>query len=224
MNLVPVPDVIPIFPLPKTVLLPGEVLPLHVFEPRYRQMVRDALDSHGIIGMVQILPGHEREQPFDPPVHDVGCAGVIARHREMEDGRFLIWLIGVERFRITGELRTLTQYRVVSIAHEGSPEQEPHPGLGEQRLHLLASLTAYMDGKVEGGEIVVNDLARQLAQVGDEPLAAATAQIMGLMGERKQQLLEASDLEERYRVLQGELDLAVAGAGRLIEFKPKFLH
>jgi len=174
--------------------------------------------------MVQILPGHEGEQPFAPPVCEVGCAGVIARHREMEDGRFLIWLLGVERFRITGELQTLTQYRVVSIAHESPPEQEPRPGLGEQRLHLLATLTVYMDGNVEGGEAVVNDLARQLAQVGDEPLAAATAQIMGLAGERKQRLLEASDLEERFRVLQRELDLAVAESGRPRDFNPKFLH
>jgi uncharacterized protein len=224
MDRVPVPDIIPIFPLPETVLLPGEVLPLHIFEPRYREMVRDALGGHRIIGMVQILPGHEGEQLFNPPVREVGCAGVIARHHEMEDGRFLIWLLGVERFRIRHELSTLTSYRLASILHESSSRPGADAGLTLKRLTLLASLTDLLDRRVEGGEAAVNDLVSQLGKVDDEPLAAAAAQILGLSGEEKQRLLEAQGTEERFDLLRGELETALVQAEEALPFRPRPLH
>jgi uncharacterized protein len=224
MALVAVPDIIPIFPLPETVLLPGEVLPLHIFEPRYREMVRDALGGHRIIGMVQILPGHEGEQPFNPPVREVGCAGVIARHQEMEDGRFLIWLLGVERFRIRHELATLTRYRLVSIRHESSSRTGADETLTLKRLTILASLTSLLDRRVEGGEQTVNDLVRELGKVDDEPLAAATAQILGLSGEEKQRLLEAAGTEERFDILRDGLETALERAAEPLPFPPRLLH
>ncbi len=224
MAAVPVPDVIPIFPLPQTVLLPGEVLPLHIFEARYTEMVRDALASHHIIGMVQILPGHEKEQPFNPPVRDVGCAGVIARHTETEDGRFLIWLVGVERFHISQELETVTRYRLASIRHDGAEGETARQGLSLRRLNLLASLTAFLDGKMEGGEDAVSDLMRQMGQVGDEALAAAAAQVLGVTAERKQRLLEVQSIEERFDLLQRELDLALEGPAPVLSFPGKVVH
>lgn len=210
MALIAVPDVIPIFPLPQIVPLPGEVLPLHIFEPRYREMVRDALSSHGMIGMVQILPGHEEEQLYEPPVREVGCACVIAMHRELEDGRFLIWLLGVERFRIEQELDTLTRYRLASIRHETRAQGTENVAPSLSRLTILASLTAFLDDKVEGGEAAVNELVGQLARVDDEPLAAAVAQLLGVSGDRKQDLLEASCMEERFSMVQKELDEILA--------------
>ena len=224
MVMVPVPDVIPIFPLPKTVLLPGEVLPLHIFEPRYREMIRDALSSHGIIGMVQILPGHEQEQPLNPPVREIGCACVIARHSEFEDGRFLIWLLGVERFHITQELDTLTQYRLVSIRHDAEVRGAEDSAPSLARLTVLASLTVFLDDKVEGGEAAVNELVSQLAQVEDEPLTAAVAQLLGVTGDRKQDLLEASCIAERFAMVQKELDEALAQMASAGQFKPRLLH
>lgn len=224
MAQVPVPDIIPIFPLPETVLLPGEVLPLHIFEPRYREMVRDALSGHRIIGMVQILPGHEGEQPFNPPVREVGCAGVIARHHELEDGRFLIWLLGVERFRIRRELSTVTRYRLASIRHEATAGTGADESLTLKRLTLLASLTSLLDRRVEGGEEAVNDLVRQLGKVDDEPLAAATAQILGLSGAEKQRLLEASDTQERFDLLRLELEEALGRADGVEPFRPRLVH
>jgi uncharacterized protein len=224
MALVPVPDIIPLFPLPETVLLPGEVLPLHIFEPRYREMVRDALGGHRIIGMVQILPGHEGDQLLNPPVREVGCAGVIARHAEMEDGRFLIWLLGVERFRIRHELSTLTRYRLASIRHESSSRAGAGESLTRKRLTLLASLTDLLDRRVGGSEEEVNDLVRELGKVDDEPLAAATAQILGISGEEKQRLLEAQGTEERFDLLKGELETALERAEEALPFRPKLLH
>jgi Lon protease-like protein len=184
-------------------------------------MVRDTLDSHRIIGMVQILPGHEEEQLFSPPVREVGCAGVIARHSELEDGRFLIWLLGVERFRIRQELRTLTRYRLASIRHESAPSASKPDGLTLKRLTLLASMTVLLDGRMEGGEEAVNGLVRQLGRVEDEPLAAAAAQILGLSGEVKQRLLEAGGPEERFDLLRMEFDRRLQGPRHLLAFTPK---
>ena len=224
MTVAHVPDVIPIFPLPHIVPIPGEVLPLHIFEPRCREMVRDALLSNGIIGMIQILPGHEGEQLFDPPVREVGCACVIAKHSEFEDGRFLIWLVGVERFRIEQELDTLTRYRLASICHESGSQSQVRPAPSRARLTLLASLTAYLDGRMDGGETAVNELVHQFAKVDDGALAAVAAQLLGISGDRKQGLLEASSIEDRFSMVQGELDEALAERKTLGEAWPRLVN
>ena len=97
------PPTIPIFPLPNVVLFPNVFLPLHIFEPRYRQMVDDALNGDRIIGMVLLRPGWEGDYEGRPPVYPIGCAGVITHAERLADGRFNIVLRGMEKFRITGE-------------------------------------------------------------------------------------------------------------------------
>ena len=99
----PLPATIPIFPLPNVVLFPNVFLPLHIFEPRYRAMVADALAGDRIIGMVLLQPGFEADYEGRPPVYPVGCAGVITHSEPLPDGRFNIVLRGLEKFRITGE-------------------------------------------------------------------------------------------------------------------------
>lgn len=224
MTEVRVPHVIPIFPLPNIVPIPGEILPLHIFEPRYREMVRDALSGDGIIGMIQILPGHEAEQLSDPPVREVGCACVIAKHSEFEDGRFLVWLVGLERFRIERELDTLTRYRLASVCHEAETARGARSAPSLVRLTLLASLAAFLDGKIEGGETAVNDWMGQLAKVDDDALAAVAAQLLGLSGDRKQSLLEAFSIEDRFSIIQGELDGALAEMKAIGETWPRLLN
>src|SRR5688572_30512693 len=97
------PSTIPIFPLPNVVLFPNVFLPLHIFEPRYRQMVSDALAGERLIGMVLLQPGYEENYERSPAVYDVGCAGLITHVERLSDGRFNIVLRGLERFRIIGE-------------------------------------------------------------------------------------------------------------------------
>src|SRR5215203_6967938 len=97
------PATIPIFPLPNVVLFPNVFLPLHIFEPRYREMVADALDGDRLIGMVLLRPGWEGDYEGRPPVFPVGCAGVITHAERLADGRFNIVLRGMEKFRITRE-------------------------------------------------------------------------------------------------------------------------
>ena len=102
----PDPDALrelPIFPLPNCVLLPGGLLPLHVFEPRYREMVTDALASDRLIGMVLLKPGWEHEYDGRPPIYPIGCTGVMTHCERLSDGRFNIVLRGIERFRVLDE-------------------------------------------------------------------------------------------------------------------------
>jgi Lon protease-like protein len=113
------PPTIPIFPLPNVVLFPNVFLPLHIFESRYRAMLKDALASDRIIGMVLLQPGYETDYEGRPPVYPVGCAGVITHSEPLPDGRFNIVLRGLEKFRMTGEDAS-HPYRVAHI--EAVPE------------------------------------------------------------------------------------------------------
>src|SRR6476660_4883105 len=111
------PATIPLFPLPNVVLFPSVCLPLHIFEPRYRQMVADALDGDRMIGIVLLKPGFEAEYEGQPPIYDVGCAGLITHAEKTPDSRYNIVLRGVGKFRVDGEQpadgRTL--YRVANV-------------------------------------------------------------------------------------------------------------
>src|SRR5687767_11725133 len=92
------PPTIPIFPLPNAVLFPNVFMPLHIFEPRYRAMVADALAGDRIIGMVLLKPGFETDYEGRPPVYDIGCAGVVTHSEPQADGRYNIVLRGLEKF------------------------------------------------------------------------------------------------------------------------------
>src|SRR5947209_6530005 len=107
-------DLLPLFPLPNVVLFPNVFLPLHIFEPRYREMVADALASDRLIGMVLLRPGWERDYEGRPPVYPIGCAGVITHAERLADGRFNIVLRGMEKFRIVGE-DTARAYRLAHV-------------------------------------------------------------------------------------------------------------
>src|SRR4249920_2594885 len=97
------PHLIPLFPLPNVVLFPQMPLPLHIFEPRYRKMVDDALGTHHVIGMALLQPGWEPDYQGRPPVYRIGCAGRIEQCEPLEQGRYNILLRGLGRFRIVEE-------------------------------------------------------------------------------------------------------------------------
>lgn len=197
-----VPDVIPIFPLPKTVLLPGEVLPLHVFEPRYRAMVRDAVATHKVIGIVEVEPGFEHELPGSPPVREMGCIGYIASHEELPDGRFLLWLLGLERFRILEELEVGTDYRQVRVHYE--PTIESPKRLAEIR-EVRRELRDLLPGLVELENAAVDQFAHHISEVSDTQLIALACQILDIRSDRKQEVLEAGSLSERFLMLYEDL-------------------
>lgn len=215
MGTMSVPEVIPIFPLSGTVLLPGEMMPLHIFELRYRDMVRDALAGQGIIGMVQPRRGFEEDLAGSPPVREVGCAGIIARHFELPDGRFLIWLLGLSAFRIRDELKALTRYRQVRIApaHPGGVE-EVSGGTAHLRAFITSSLTLMLDGAESRADVSLKDLEA----ANDEQLIAAAAQMLGLSGERKQAILETADVMDRFLLLNAALGERLGEQAGLLSF------
>lgn len=216
-----VPDVVPIFPLPSTVLLPGEVLPLHIFEPRYRDMVRDALASHRVIGMVSVLPGHELEHLARPPVNEVGCVGLIAQHQELPDGRFLLWLLGLERFRIDEELTVDTRYRQVRVTYQPAPDTSVQlAGMEPVRAELRRVLPTLLE--VE--EPALSQLGAHLREVGDEQLLALAAHILELQPHRKQELLEAPTQTDRYLMVYQDVLTHLEAHPELTDDGPGMLH
>ena len=182
---------IPIFPLGGALLFPRAQLPLHIFEPRYRAMVRDALGADSLIGMIQ--PRDEREPPC---LFDIGCIGRISAAEELEDGRFNIVLEGVARFRIVSEADVTTPYRQVDADRSGfDDDAEPEPLASVQRAELEQESRRYADAL---------GYAVDWAAVGnldDEMLVNSIAQIAPLDAGSKQALLEAENLSVRADLL-----------------------
>jgi Lon protease-like protein len=120
-----------LFPLPGLVFFPHAVLPLHIFEPRYRQMIEDALATDNLITMVQLKPGGataSRTEP--PPIEDVGCLGKIIRYERLLDGRFNLLLVGLKRVRIRTELSAQKLYRIAAAeVIEDLPSERPESPL-----------------------------------------------------------------------------------------------
>jgi Lon protease-like protein len=107
--------VVPLFPLPNLFLFPGTVMPLHVFEPRYRQMVEDMLDGPGRLVIGTVLEDHTDQLDGAPPVHEVAGLGEIGRHEKLPDGRFLIWVFGLRRVAVR-EVDSDRPYRRVAFS------------------------------------------------------------------------------------------------------------
>ena len=161
------PASIPIFPLQDIMLSPGASRPLHIFEPRYREMVADALEGDRIIGMVMLHAGYEDEYDGNPPIYDVGCAGVITNVQRLEDGRYNIVLSGLRRFRITSEDQSRS-YRVAEIEALQEPlsdtDRDALRGHRPLLMQLLASVAPDQNPTPDElpDEMLVNGLSQFL--------------------------------------------------------------
>ena len=210
------PSTIPIFPLPTVVLFPNVFLPLHIFEPRYRQMVADALASERMIGMVLLQPGFEADDEGVPPVYAVGCAGLITHVERLNDGRFNIVLRGLERFRIVGEQPPAgtVLYRRAYIAPLGEANAPDRPELLKNERQKLEALLA----PLFTGTLAARGLPQQMP---DDELINALAQYLELEPIEKQALLERDGALARCRSLVELLEMkalmekGVGGAGHL---------
>jgi len=108
------PDIIPLFPLPNFVLFPGVTVPLHIFEPRYREMVAEVAHNHGIVGMIMLKGDWEREYYANPDTFTIGCAGRITSLEQLADGRYNLQLEGISEFQVKRELR-VRSYRQAEV-------------------------------------------------------------------------------------------------------------
>lgn len=185
------PATIPIFPLPNVVLFPGVFLPPHVFEPRYRDMVRDAIDGDRVIGMTLLRPDYEDEYEGRPPVYPLGCAGLITHAERQPDGRFNIVLRGVGKFRIRDERHDAT-YRIAAV--DALPEviaERDRPLLIDRRERILERLAATSDRQ---------GLALPLT-MPDEDVINTLAQYLPMAPVERQALLECDGVLSRAAVL-----------------------
>jgi len=205
------PAILPIFPLTGVLLLPRGRLPLNIFEPRYLAMTRDALAGDRLIGMVQ--PSDPGASGDNPSVYPTGCAGRITSFAETEDERFLITLTGTCRFRIRDELPLLEGYRRVvpewsGFARDLDSEHEP----AFDRERLMRGLKGYFQQhQISADWGAINS-------VPGERLVTSVAMVCPFEPSEKQALLEASDLNERARLLTAMVEMALmhrsgAGAG-----------
>ena len=194
-------ELLPIFPLPNVVLFPNVFLPLHIFEPRYREMVADAVKSDRLIGMALLRPGWEHDYEGRPPVYPVGCSGVITHVDRLQDGRYNIVLRGIERFRIIEEDHALSYRRAVI-----EPLRDMPVDAGDRTaiLHQRSKLESMLGPRQSS----TGD-PRMPASMSDEDLVNALAQYLDLEPLEKQALLEKPCLRTRAESLVELLEMKI---------------
>jgi len=200
------PEVIPVFPLPGALLLPRGQMPLNIFEPRYLEMVDDALASrHRLIGMIQ--PDNAHPGPEDKPnLFKVGCVGRITQLAESGDGRYLMQLTGVARFRVEEELTVQTMYRQCRVTYAPFADDFiARKGEGEvDRKGLLRALSEFLQA---------NHLKADwegIENAPNEALVNALAMMSPYGTAEKQALLEAPDLKTRAEILVAVTEIELA--------------
>jgi Lon protease-like protein len=201
------PEILPVFPLTGVLVLPGMILPLHIFEPRYRNMVEDALAADAVFGMIQpVVPGHDNRplpgvENESPDLYNVGCAGYIERWEKLPDGRYVLELRGANRFRSESELPLQRGYRRVKASYTGFADSLIDEDWRCDRPGLIATLEHYATAH---GLALQLDQAQSLSDIG---LVNLLAMSLPFHPSEKQALLEAPSLEDRANVLRNLLRL-----------------
>jgi uncharacterized protein len=200
------PTTIPVFPLTGALLFPRGQLPLNIFEPRYLNMIDDALAGNRLIGMIQ--PDGSGD-PEKPGLSRVGCVGKLTTFAETDDGRYLITLRGICRFAVAREYQAQTPYRQVTADWRpfGHDLKAPRSFEGFDRSALLDALRNYLDRNSLNADWSSIDEAQA------EPLVNALAALCPFMPIEKQALLEADTIEARRDVLIALMDMDQGGHG-----------
>lgn len=201
------PLVIPVFPLDGVLLLPGGQLPLNIFEPRYLNMLDDAMSGERIIGMIQTRPGGDHQRPALAPV---GCAGRVTSFAETSDGRYLITLTGLCRFKAGDELPVRTPYRQMRVDFSPYEPDLREDGSGERTAadidRLLMALRRYLDHR--GLAIDWGDAE----SAPSDALINSLAMALPFDPMEKQALLEAETIFERKATLTALLEIDAAAS------------
>ena len=195
------PTTIPVFPLPKAILLPRSRLPLHIFEPRYLAMVDDCLKTpHRFIGMLQPTGNEGR-------LHSIGCAGKLTQFSETEDGRYMITLTGISRYRLDSEIEGFTPYRRFNVQWTGFEKDWEVP---EQDSKFDRDSFFDLLGKFLEGEGLSTDW-ETLQQADNELLINSLSMMLDFDLEDKQALLEAPSLQTRRETLTTLFEFSLRG-------------
>ena len=196
------PPSIPIFPLPSVVLFPHVFLPLHIFEPRYRQMVADALSGDRLIGMTLLRPGFESDYDGRPPIYAMGCTGLITHFERLDDGRFNLILRGLDKFTVLGEEdvagNRLYRRALIDLVDESLLDQD-RDVLRSERRRLEAALGPFFDRGVSDQQLP--------SAMPDEDFVNALAQYLEFEPIEKQALLERRGTIARCRSMVELLEM-----------------
>lgn len=198
------PQKLPVFPLPGALLLPRADLPLNIFEPRYLEMISDALSGERIIGIIQ--PRDDSDTVERPELMKVGCAGRITSYAETPDGRMLVTLTGISRFSIKSEMTVATPYRQV-VANFKPFAIDLVMDLGANEVNRPALLTAFKD------YLSANNMSADWSEINaasTEVLVNTLSLLAPYPASEKQALLEAPDLKTRADVLVALTEMALS--------------
>lgn len=198
------PDIVPVFPLTAALLLPGGQMPLNVFEPRYLEMVDHTLAGNRLIGMIQPRFDIDTSDMASPPLCNVGCLGRITSFTETGDGRVLLALQGVCRFRLMEEISVRTPFRQCRIAPFLADLEEGAGADEVDRTALLKAFRAYLDANSLDADW------ESISRAGNETLVNALSMMSPYGPAEKQALLEAPDLKTRAETLIAITEISLA--------------
>ena len=204
LNINEMPEEIPVFPLSSTIFFPKTVLPLNIFEPRYKQMVEHAIKKQGLIGMIQAKQIEEEANKIS--LFNIGCVGYIESHYKTPDGRYLINLKGVSRFKIIDEINNNCLYREFKVNY----------------LDLKKKITSEDLKKVDVNELIdktkkffkLNQLStdwKVVEKVSPDQLVNSLSMICPFTVSEKQRLLETDTLDDRNKVLNQIINFYLLG-------------
>jgi Lon protease-like protein len=214
-----VPAEIPLFPLPETSLFPGVSRPFLIYEPRYREMIADAMKGNKIIGMVRLRPGFEKDYEGRPPIYGIGCAGTIEEYEQLPDGRYVILLRGLTTFRIVSEDGAPSV-----VSKDGAPSAVSKDGApsGARKPYRLARIEAVPELLKDEDRLALSTLRNRIekllvtllplgvdppdASLEDDEFVNIVAQNFGMPEATRQELLERNRVIERARALADLLD------------------
>jgi uncharacterized protein len=207
-----------LFPLPDVVLFPHALLPLHIFEPRYRQMTEDALAGDRLVTMVQIRTSPTGSHWLEPvPIMDVGCLGKIVQHERLADGRFNFLLLGCKRVRLKKEIPSEKLYRIAET--EIMEDVEPRESLAPRRAELIDLFRRVFENRQRLDE-ELRSLLNSAVPLG--VLSDIIAHALGLPSDMKHGLLAEPKVERRVKTLRSILRQLIDQQDAIRNFPPPF--
>jgi Lon protease-like protein len=207
------PTNIPIFPLPNVVFFPGTLLPLHIFESRYREMVVDALEGERMIGMALLKPGWEGKYLESPDVYSIGCVGEILHHEKIGNGKFNITLSGKSKVRIEKFIQE-RPYRIAKVEHL----QDATIWIENDQFNKdVENLFILFDKLQEASDLSLQD---KILQKKPESIINTIAMSLEISILEKQKLLEIEGLKKRYKKVKIYLEEAAITQQALDHFRP----